>query len=284
MIRDYYRLAKPGIVYGNLLSVVAGLMLASSGNINFGLFLATVFGISFVMACGCVLNNYLDRGIDEKMERTRTRASVTGKIPLRNGIIYATILGLGGLGLLFFYTNTLTTAIAFAGLVIYVVIYGFFKRRTSFGTIVGSVAGAVPPLVGYVAVSGKLDLGAWIIFLILVFWQMPHFYSIAIFRIKDYAAASIPVLPITAGARTTKIAILGFIVLFTLTAISLTVFRYTGIVYAVVLGMLGAWWFVQGLAGFSTPDDFKWARKMFFNSLVVLLVTCVSISVGGFLP
>ena len=284
MIRAYYRLAKPGIVYGNLLSTVAGFVLASRGHLEPIRFVACILGISLVMACACVLNNYLDRSIDRKMERTKNRASVTGQISLRRGIIYACVLGLIGFSLLYFYTNGLTTWIAFAGIILYVVVYGIFKRLSSIGTVVGSLSGAVPPLVGYVAVSNQLDLAALIIFLMLVAWQMPHFYAIAIFRGQDYAAAGIPVLPNTSSVRLTKYAIVGFLVAWFAAALALYFCHLAGVTYADTIGVLGLWWLYRALAGFGSPDDIKWARQMFGSSLVVLLVMSIAICLGAVLP
>lgn len=284
MIGKFYWLAKPGIIYGNLLSTVAGFVLASKSNFHIPLFLATVFGISFVMGCACVLNNYLDRGIDVKMNRTRNRASVTGEIPLVTGLIYAVILGLIGFGLLLLYTNSITVWVAFAGVVVYVPIYGYFKRASSFGTIVGSFAGAVPPLVGYLAVTNKFDAAAWLLLVILGVWQMPHFYAIAIYRKEDYAQAGIPVLPLTAGVRNTKIAILLCIIIFIVASELLYFYHYTGLVYAVIMAVLGIWWLIYGFRGFGNPNEVSYGRKMFMRSLVALLVLNLGICIGVFLP
>ncbi len=281
MIKSYYYLTKPGIIYGNSLSVIAGFFLASGRVFNPIIFLATLFGLGFVMASACVFNNYIDREIDEKMERTKKRALVTKKIPVKNALIFGTILGLLGFGLLYLFTNLLTTFIAFIGFFFYVIVYTFSKRVTVYGTLIGSISGATPPVVGYVAVTNHIDTAALLLFLILVVWQMPHFYAIAIFRIKDYASAAIPVLPIVKGVKHTKIQMMLYILALIIIAPFLTFFDYTGYAYMVVVVALGLAWLGMGISGFKTQDNVLWAKKMFRFSLIVLLVFCFMISVNS---
>jgi protoheme IX farnesyltransferase len=260
-------------------------LLASGDHIDFGRFITTLLGVSLVIGCGCVYNNYLDREIDKKMERTKRRALVQGKIGLRTALIYGTVLGLVGFGLLVFFTNRLTVIIGLVGLVDYVVLYGYTKRRGSYGTLVGSVSGATPPLAGYTAVTGHLDAAGILLFLILTFWQMPHFYAIAMYRLKDYQRASIPVLPVLKGPQLTKIYIVGYIAWFIIACLMLSLFGYTGVVFAAVMTILGVWWLWAGVQGFrSGVDDTKWARGMFGKSLIVLLAFCLLVSASALLP
>jgi protoheme IX farnesyltransferase len=282
-IKNYYYLTKPGIIYGNLIAVIAGFFLASKGYFNPLLFLATLLGIGLVIGSGCVFNNYIDREIDEKMDRTKKRALVTKKIPVKNALIFGTILGLLGFDLLYFLANPLTAFIAFVGFFFYVVMYSIWKRKSSFGTIVGSISGAVPPVVGYTAVTNNFDIAAFLLFLILVIWQMPHFYAIAIFRIKDYAEAKIPVLPITKGVKHTKIQMLFYIAALICIAPLLTVFGYTGYLYLVVMLLVTCIWLFKAVKGFKTTDNTLWARNLFKFSLIVLLTFCVVVSFNSFI-
>jgi protoheme IX farnesyltransferase len=256
--------------------------LASQGHVDFWLYVTMLVGLCLIIASGCVWNNYIDRGIDEKMARTKNRALVSGEIPVSNALIFGTVLGVIGTVILLAYTNILTAVLAVFGFVAYVIIYGIGKRRTVHGTVIGSVSGAIPPVVGYCAVTNGLDLGALVLFLIIVFWQMPHFYAIAMYRLKDYKAAGIPVLPAVSGLLTTKIQIISYIVAFTLAAASLTLFGYTGYLYLVVAVGLGLWWLKLGIIGFETEDDNRWARKMFGFSLVVVSLLSVAISIDSF--
>lgn len=280
----YYKLTKPGIIRGNLITAAAGFFLASHGKFNSGLFLAMLAGLVLVVASGCVLNNLLDKNIDQKMERTKGRAIASGKVSAFTAFVYAVILALTGSVLLAVTTNKLTLGLALAGLFSYVVVYGIAKRLTSYGTIIGSVSGAVPPLVGYSAVSGDLDFAALILFIILVLWQMPHFYSIALYRLADYKRAGLPVLPLVKGTDTTKKRILLYIQAYLFATLALSVFGFTGYVYFGVAAILGTIWLSIGISELKTKDDKRWAKSMFRFSLLSLSLLCVTIYFDGFLP
>lgn len=283
-LRSYYWLAKPGIVYGNAVTAIGGFLLASQGKFDFKLFVAMLLGISLVMASACVFNNYLDRDIDKKMKRTKTRALASGDIVVLPAMIYGATLGLVGFGLLIFGTNILTFWVAVIGFVTYVLIYSPLKPRSVQATLVGSIAGAVPPVVGYCAVSNDFDLGALLVFIILVTWQMPHFYSIAIYRLKDYKAAGIPVLPAVKGIVAAQKQITGYIVVFIVASLSLSVYGYTGYVYAVVMTVLGIAWLQKAMQGYQAENKTDWAHGLFRFSLIVLMSFSFLISVDAWLP
>ena len=237
-----------------------------------------LLGITFVMAGSCVYNNYLDREIDRKMERTNRRALATGRLTTFNALGYGTVLLIVGCLLLGAFTNLRTLCTALFGVIIYVFVYGYFKRRNSLSTVVGSVAGAVPPVVGYIAVTNNFDGGALLLFLVLVFWQMPHFYSIAIYRYKDYKNAGLPVLPVKHGFRNTKIQILLYIGAFAAASILLSALGYSSWIYLVVSIFAFVYWLSLGIKGWKLNDPSKWARKMFGASLLVLLaISCAMI-------
>jgi protoheme IX farnesyltransferase len=282
LIKNYYNLTKPGIIYGNAVTTIAGFLLASKGLFSLTLFIATLFGIAFVIGSACVFNNYIDRSIDEKMERTKKRVSVTKAISLKSGMIYATFIGIIGFSVLFLFTNFLTTFLAFIGFFFYVVMYSIWKRKSVYGTIVGSVSGAIPIVVGYCAVSNSFDAGAIILFMIMVLWQMPHFYAIAIFRLKDYSGAGIPVLPIKSGIYITKIHMIFYIIAFSLFLPLLTFFGFTGKVYLVVAILLSLYWLYFAINGLWAKDDVRWARKMFGISLITITSFSAIISIGSF--
>ncbi len=280
MIKKFFSVTKPGIIFGNVITVAGGFCLGSQGEVHFGLFIATLLGISLIIASGCVYNNFIDRDIDSVMERTKNRVLVKGLISGPVALIYATILGVLGTLLLYWQTNVLTVMVALAGLFVYVVVYSlWFKRNSIYGTIIGSISGAIPPVVGYCAVTNRFDLGAIILFLILSLWQMPHSFAIAIFRLKDYSAASIAILPVKKGIQVTKINMLAYTIVFVLATLSLTIFGYTGWTYFVVIGIAGIMWIRLAIKGFSVEDDRKWARKMFFYSIIIIMLLSIMMSV-----
>ena len=269
-IRLYYNLCKPSIVYGNALTAIAGFFLASHGSFQLGVFLAMIAGISLVVASACVFNNYIDRDIDGKMGRTKDRALVSGSIPPSYALIYGAVLGVAGMKLLILYTNLLTAGVALFGFVIYVFVYTYAKRITVFSTDIGALSGAVPPVVGYTALSNNLDAGAILLFLILFVWQMPHFFAISIYREEDYRAAGMPVRPIVTDIFRTKLIMAFYAATFIFAALTLTIIGLAGYAYAVVLALTSVVWFVIGISGFYTHEDKKWARRMFLFSLIVI--------------
>lgn len=276
-VRSYSLLTKPGIMLGNAITVAGGFFLASKGQIDLWLFLAAVVGLSLLIGSSCVFNNYIDRKADAKMARTKNRALVTGAISVPRALLFALALGALGIAILSVYTNGLTLAVALFGFFVYVILYSFSKYYSTHGTLIGSVAGAVPPIVGYTAVSSSLDLGAFVLFIILALWQMPHFYAISIFRQKDYAAASIPVMPIVKGMHKTKIQMALYVALFLVLSPLLTLFGYTGYGYFALSVVLSLGWLWLSIRGFlAGTNDLVWARKMFAYSLVV--VTSLSIA------
>ncbi len=284
MLKAYYHLTKPGIIYGNLLSAIAGFFLASKGHIDFWLLLATLLGTALVIGSGCVLNNYIDRDIDVKMERTKKRALVRGIISGRNALLYAGALGIVGFLILSLFTNAWVVAMGLIGILFYVVLYGIAKRRSFLGTIVGTVPGATPIVAGYLAVNNHFDGGALLLFLIMAVWQLPHFYAIAIFRLKDYLAAGLPVLPAKKGIPQTKLHILLCIILYICTAPLLTAFGYTGYSYLFAMTAVSVVWLWKSLQGTRTQDATVWARGMFGFSLVVLLTFSAMLVIDHWLP
>ena len=238
-------------------------------------------GIALIIASGCVFNNYIDRDIDQLMERTKDRASARGLVSGVFMILYAAFLGVLGTLVLGYFTNVLTMYAAWVGLFFYVVLYSlFFKRHSVFGTLVGSVSGAVPPVVGYCAATNTFDLCAVLLFLILCFWQMPHSYAIAIYRFKDYAAANIPVLPVKKNIALAKVSMLVYSGLFLLAVISLYLFGYASWFYLIVGVATGGYWLSIVAKGFTIksqlPEDHSaWAKKVFLFS--ILNITILSI-------
>lgn len=285
MIKQYLQVTKPGIIFGNLISVVGGFLLASKGVIDYPLFLATLFGVSLVVASGCVFNNYIDRDIDRIMERTKNRVLVKGLIDPKISLIYASILGIAGMLLLYVGANPLAMWLAVIGFVIYVGVYSLYmKRKSVYGTLIGSLSGAAPPVIGYCAVTGQFDMGALILLLIFSLWQMPHSYAIAIFRFKDYEAANIPVLPVIKGISVTKNHITLYILAFMVATLMLTLSGYAGYKYLVVAAAVSVWWLGMALRGYKATNDSVWARKLFVFSIIAITSLSVMMSVDFNVP
>ncbi|EYU17244.1 heme o synthase [Photorhabdus aegyptia] len=285
MIKQYLQVTKPGIIFGNLISVIGGFLLASKGVIDYPLFISTLFGVSLVVASGCVFNNYIDRDIDRIMERTKNRVLVKGLIDPKISLIYASILGIAGIVLLYAAANALAMQLAIIGFVVYVGVYSLYmKRKSVYGTLIGSLSGAAPPVIGYCAVTGQFDTGALILLLIFSLWQMPHSYAIAIFRFKDYQAANIPVLPVIKGISVAKNHIILYILAFMIATLMLAISGYAGYKYLVVAAAVSVWWLGMALSGYKTDNDRIWARKLFIFSIVAITSLSVMMSIDPHVP
>ena len=276
----YVQVTKPGIIIGNLIATTGGFLLASRGNIDGVLMLATLLGISLVVASGCVINNCIDRDIDSCMQRTRTRGTVTGEMSVLAALAHGIVLGIAGFALLAWYVTVAALIFAVLGFVVYVGIYSLYMKRNSVhGTLVGSLSGAVPPVVGYCAVSGQFDSGATILLLMFCLWQMPHSYAIGIFRYDDYQAAGIPVLPVAQGITKAKHHIVIYIAVYALVTLLLPINGYTGLAFLAVAATTSLWWLYMALKGYQAQTDtVVWARKVFGYS--ILNITLLSIAMA----
>ena len=286
MIKSYLQVTKPGIIMGNLISVVGGFLLASKGSIDYALFVFTLLGVSLVVASGCAFNNLIDRDIDPKMERTKNRVLVKGLVSPNITAVLATVLGVLGFVVLYFGANPLAMWLSIMGFVVYVGIYSLYmKRHSVYGTLIGSLSGAAPPVIGYCAVSHEFDAGALILLAIFSLWQMPHSYAIAIFRFKDYQAANIPVLPVVKGIAVAKHHITMYIIAFMFATLMLSIGGYAGYKYLVVAAAVSVWWLCMALSGYkSENNDRIWARKLFVFSIVAIFALSVMMSIDFMAP
>lgn len=280
-----YRLTKPGVTYGNLITTIAGYLFAANGHINWVVFLTLTVGTWCVIASACVINNYLDQDIDHLMERTKTRPLLTGEVTGMQALVFGTLLGLGGTTLLALFTNWWVVGVGLFGWIVYVWLYGALgKRRSVHGTLVGSISGAAPILAGYVAVANTLDLTGIILFLVIFFWQMPEFYSISIYRRKEYAKAGVPVSGVVRGVTRTKRQIAVYTILTIASLLLLVTDERAGWTYFVLMLVLSLRWLQLTIEGFLTDDNDAWAKRNFHYALVVLVVFSVIISVSSYLP
>lgn len=270
--RDYYEITKPGINKSNLLATFTGFWLASGFQLfDFLNLLLTLLGTALVIAGGCTLNNFYDRDIDPKMERTETRAVPEGRIKPVIALWYGILLSLAGFVVLGVFVNAAAAFLGFVGFFVYVMIYTMWLKRTSvWNTVVGGVSGAVPPMIGWAAVTGSIDLSAWALFLVLFMWQPPHFFALAMRRVEEYRAAGIPMLPVVKGFAETKRQTLLFTLLLLPSSLLLFFTGASGLVYLIVSIILGVIYIILAIKGFYTKDDIAWAKMMFIYSLIYL--------------
>ncbi|GAA4713689.1 heme o synthase [Brevibacillus fulvus] len=278
---DYLHLTKPGITISNLMTTFAGFWLASAGSPDWTILLYTLVGTALVIASGAALNNYYDRELDLKMKRTRNRGIAAGRIHPRNALAIGIVLLLAGLVILFMLVNPLAAVWGLIGHVFYVLIYTPMKRVSSLNTVVGGISGAAPPVIGWVAVTQSMDMGAWLLFLILFLWQPPHFLALAMLKVEDYRAGGIPMLPVVKGFAETKRQM--FLWGAALVPASLLLFFHGNVnyIYLVSMTILGLIYLVLLFQGFSVKDELKWARKLFSYSILYLMLMCLAMVISA---
>ncbi len=272
VVLDYVSLAKPRIIVLLLITTLGGMMLASRGWPSTGLVLLTLLGGALAAAGAGAINCWIDRDLDREMVRTQRRPLPDGRIPPRHALVFGIVLGSAAFVVLAFGVNGLAATLATAGLLFYVLVYSvWLKRSTPQNIVIGGAAGAVPPLVGWAAVTHGLDLTALYLFAIIFFWTPPHFWSLGLRIRADYARARVPMLPVVRGDREARWQILGYALV--LVAVTLMLFA-TGAVGLLYLGgaaLLGA-----GFVTFAVLNvrdrRLRWARPLFDYSILYLAV------------
>jgi protoheme IX farnesyltransferase len=240
--RSYYELCKPKVVYLIVFTGFVGMLLASPGSLPpWDILIAANLGIGLAAASGAALNHMIDQRIDALMHRTENRPLPSGKLDTMHVLVFALSLAAIAMATLLAFVNTLTAILTFIALIGYAVIYTvFLKRNTPQNIVLGGAAGAAPPLLGWVAVTGEVSTEAILLFLIIFVWTPPHFWALAIRRRKEYAKAGIPMLPVTHGVPFTKEQILLYTLLLFTVSMMPAVINMSGLIYlagAVSLGI-----------------------------------------------
>ncbi|WP_134684272.1 heme o synthase [Brevibacillus migulae] len=278
--RDYLELTKPGITVSNLMTAFVGLWLASKGSPDLGVLIFTMLGTALFIMSGAALNNYYDRDLDQKMKRTKNRGVASGKISPRNALLLGIALLLLGLVVLGVLVHPLAAVWGLIGHIFYVLIYTPLKRVTTLNTVVGGISGAAPPVIGWVAVTHSMDMGAWMLFLVLFLWQSPHFLALAMMKVEDYREGGLPMLPVVKGFYETKRQMFFWGAALFPASLLLYAYSEAGLLYLIVTSVLGLIYLVLLLQGFKTQDDLAWAKKLFGYSLVYLMAFCGAIFIS----
>jgi len=275
-LADYYDLTKPRIISLLLVTTLAAMVMAARGLPPLGLILATLIGGALFAGSAGAFNCIIDRDIDRLMARTQGRPLAAGRIEIAHAALFATVLGILAFALLYTFVNSLAAWLSLAGNLYYVVIYTLWlKRSTALNIVIGGVAGAIPPLVGWAAVTHTIGLPALGLFALIFLWTPPHFWALALMVETDYHRANIPMLPNVRGVEHTKLQI--FIYTMILVAVSLAL---------TPLGILGWWYFFPAaiLGAIFLIDAWKMlrgptrplARTVFTYSLLYLALMCAA--------
>ena len=278
-LRDLVALAKPRITVFALLTAMAGLALAP-GDPSAAPWLPLLFGTAFIVGAANTLNMYLERDIDCLMARTRTRPLPAGRMDPAVALAFGVAQTLIAVPLLTFAVHPLTGLLGVVAFLSYVCLYTPLKQRTTIATLIGSVPGAMPPLLGWSAATGSLDLAALALFGVMFLWQIPHFHAIALFRRKDYDRAGLKILPSERGEVTTRHAIVFYLGLQIQVSLLLFPLGVAGRWYLLTAALLGGGYFLYGIRGLAAGNP-RWARNLFLLSLIYLPVLFAALVLDG---
>lgn len=282
--RDYFELCKPRVVALMLLTAIVGMLLAAPGWVPWQVLLFGTLGIALGASSGAILNHLVDRHIDAKMQRTQRRPIAEGRVSPQRAIIFAVILGLASMSVLIYWINPLTAVLTLIALIGYAVIYTvFLKHATPQNIVIGGLAGAMPPLLGWTAVTGQLDYSAWLLVLIIFAWTPPHFWALAIYRHEDYAKAKIPMLPVTHGIPFTKLSVMLYTLLLVAATLLPFVVDMSGLIYLVGAIILNLGFIYYAYRLMRSPNP-KIALSTFRYSIIYLMLLFIVLLIDHYIP
>lgn len=281
--RDYYEMCKPNVVLLMLLTSLVGMFMAVPGMVPWDVLVWGNLGIAMSAASAAVVNHVIDRRIDGQMGRTHNRPVAKGKVAPAHALIFAAVLAVVGMGVLYVLINPLTAWLTLSSSVGYALVYTLYlKRATPQNIVIGGIAGAMPPLLGWVAVTGTVDPNALLLVLIIYTWTPPHFWALAIHKRDEYAKVEVPMLPVTHGLEFTGLQVLLYTVLLVISTMLPYVVGMSGFIYLVGVTLLNmrflywAWKLYRGA--------YQQAMKTFWFSIIYLMVLFALLLVDHYLP
>jgi len=283
VIKSYYQLTKPRIIPLLLITTAASMWIASAGEVDPFLLLVTLVGGTLAAASAQVLNCIYDQDIDYTMSRTRQRPLPSGKIKPFHAFIFALVLGVSSFTLFTVFVNLLAALLAMSGIVFYMLVYThLLKRHTTQNIVIGGAAGAIPPLVGWAAVTGDLSWTAWLLFTIVFLWTPPHFWSLALMIKDDYAQVGVPMLPVVEGEELTvnQIWLYAWLVV-PCTLLLIYPLGSLGIVYGAIALLLGVLFLRKAWQLKQTPTNKQLARSLFKYSILYMMLLCTGMAIDS---
>jgi protoheme IX farnesyltransferase len=283
VVQSYYQLTKPRIILLLLITTAGGMWIAAEGQVNPVLLLVTLCSGAFAAGSANTINCLYDRDIDYIMERTRHRPLPSGRVQPRDALIFAIVLAATSFGLLALFANLLSASLAMSGIVVYVLVYThWLKRHSTQNIVIGGAAGAIPPLVGWAAVTGDLSWAAWVLFAIVFLWTPPHFWALAVMIREDYAKVGVPMLPVVEGNAPTARQIFYYtLVLIPVTLLLVYPLHVMGAVYATVALLLGGLFVHKAWRLMQAPSDLQLARSVFKFSILYLMLLCAGMALDS---
>lgn len=279
---SFFALCKPRVTALIVFTAIIGMFLATPGMVQWNILLAATVGIAMASGAAAAFNHLVEQKIDAKMARTRGRPLPTGQINSKQTFIFATIVALVGLFILYFFVNPLTMWLTFATFLGYAVVYTIFlKPATPLNIVIGGLSGAMPPALGWAAVTGVVSAEAWILVLIIFAWTPPHFWALALYRREEYAKSGLPMLPVTHGEMYTRLHILLYTII--LVAVTLIPFamRMSGIIYLVSVLILDTIFMGYAIKLYKTYTD-ELAKSTFNYSILYLMLLFLALVIDHY--
>lgn len=276
VIQSYYQLTKPRIILLLLITTAGGMWVAAAGQLDPVLLLVTLVSGAFAAGSANTINCLYDRDIDYIMERTRHRPLPSGRVQPRDALLFAIGLATIAFTLLTVFANLLSACLAMSGIVFYVLVYThWLKRHSTQNIVIGGAAGAIPPLVGWAAVTGELSWAAWVLFAIIFLWTPPHFWALAVMIREDYAKVGVPMLPVVVGDEPTSRQIFYYtLALIPVTLLLVYPLHVMGAVYCGIALLLGGIFVKKAWQLMQTPSDLQVARSLFKYSILYMMLLC----------
>lgn len=272
-ILSFLELTKPRITLLVLVVAYCGMVMAPGGTPPLELTFFTLLALALASSSSSVLNNFIDRHIDHVMERTAKRSLPTGRVQPKHALIMGVIFGASAVILMAWKVNLLTAGLSGFALLFYVFIYTIWlKRQTEHCTVIGGIAGALPPVMGLTAVTGEIGLTALVMFAILFVWQPPHFWALAMIKKEEYRAAGIPMLPVVKGEGATKNQMLWYTVILFPTALTPWFFEISGTLYLVIATIMNLIYLGWTIVYVKQPFEPASSRKLFLFSILYISV------------
>jgi protoheme IX farnesyltransferase len=282
-LRAFYSLTKPRVVSLIVFTAVIGMFLATPGVVPIEILLAGTAGIALVAGAAAAVNCLVEQKIDAVMSRTRWRPLPQGELSAAQTLVFAGALGGIGLWILFHFVNALTMWLTLATFVGYAIVYTvILKPATPQNIVIGGASGAMPPVLGWAAVTGEVTIEAMLLFLIIFAWTPPHFWSLALYRTEDYARAGVPMLPVTHGKQYTRLQVLLYTLILFAASLLPYAIRMSGLVYLVAASVLGGIFLGYALRIYLAYSDAV-AQKTFRYSIVYLAFLFAALLVDHYL-
>jgi len=273
LLKSYYQLCKPNVVYMMLICAFVGMLLAEESVTSYVYLFVSLFGIALCAASAAAINQVIDRNTDASMTRTDQRPLPQGELSATHASFFAIVIGIIGALVLYLYVNTLTMILTLASLIGYAFIYTvYLKRATPQNIVIGGLAGAAPPLLGWSSVSNSIDPYALLLVLIIFVWTPPHFWALAIYRKDEYAKESIPMLPVTHGIGFTKLQIVLYTIILFIVSVLPYVVLMSGEIYLLSSLILSTIFLYYSVNLYFSDDDEDAMKTFQFSIYYIFLI------------